>query len=176
MKPYHPTALLVLVLAACSGGDNADDAPPAEPPPPAVQQVAAVDTTPEALWAHLEQSSYKSWPMFPGKGQLYKGMEPHGSLLTTYVNQLAQDAITNGAATLPPGSIIVKENYMPDSTYAAATVMYKVAGYDAANGDWYWAKYVADGSIEASGRVAMCAQCHTANKQRDYVMTALPPR
>jgi len=174
VKTYHPAALLVLVLAACSGGD-ADEAPP--PPEPAVEQtVAAADTMPAALWAHLQQSSYKTWPKFPGKGELYKGVEPHGMLLTTYVNQLALDAITNGAATLPSGSILVKENYMPDSTYAAATVMYKVAGYDTANGDWYWAKYMADGSVEASGRVAMCAQCHGANKQRDFLMTALPPR
>lgn len=33
-------------------------------------------------------------------------------------------------------SIVVKENYKPDKTLAAITVMHKVAGFDPAGGDW----------------------------------------
>lgn len=51
-------------------------------------------------------------------------------LLTTYANTTAYQALQAGqVADLPPGSIIVKENWMPDSTFDAATVMYKVDGY-----------------------------------------------
>lgn len=62
---------------------------------------------------------------------------------------------------------------MPDSTFAAATVMHKVPGYDAGNGDWYWAKYDPNGVVVDAGRAPMCQQCHAAQRQRDFVMT--PP-
>jgi hypothetical protein len=93
-------------------------------------------------------------------------------LLTTYVNRIAHDALANGAAAHPAGSIIVKENYMPDSTLDAATVMYKVPGYDPQNGDWYWAKYDPNGVVDDAGRVAMCQQCHATARDHDYIMTA----
>jgi hypothetical protein len=97
-------------------------------------------------------------------------------LLTTYVNDLARDALTNGAATMPAGAIIVKENYMPDSTLAAVTAMHKVSGYDPANSDWYWAKWGPNGVAEVAGRVQMCAECHGANASADYLLTARPQR
>ncbi len=77
---------------------------------------AMPDTTATALWAHMEESGYTDWATWPGKGELYVGTEPHGMLLTTYVNALALDAITNKAGAMSAGAIVVKENYMPDST------------------------------------------------------------
>jgi hypothetical protein len=171
-------AWLAVVLAVAAGACAADDEQQIEPVDDVVQQPtvrsAAPDTTAEALWAHLQDENYRSWPMFPGRGELYSGTEPHGMLLTTYVNRIAHEALSNGAATLPAGAIIVKENYMPDSTFDASTVMHKVPGYDAANGDWYWAKYDQSGMVDGAGRVPMCQQCHTAARQRDYVLTPLP--
>jgi hypothetical protein len=129
------------------------------------------DTTADAVWRYLEQQNFKSWPMWPGKTPLYKGVEPHGALLTTYVNALAQDALTSGAASMPANAIIVKENYMPDSTLAATTVIYKRPGYDAPNNDWYWMKRLADGTVEASGRVEGCVTCHGTARLNDFIMT-----
>lgn len=166
----------VVVAAVSAGACAADEEQQIEPLDEVVQQPAALsapDTTAAALWAHLQDADYRSWPMFPGRGELYSGTEPHGMLLTTYVNDIARDALTNGASTLPAGAIIVKENYMPDSTFAAATVMHKVPGYDAQNGDWYWAKYDPSGVVEDAGRAPMCQQCHAAQRQRDFVMTPL---
>jgi cytochrome c553 len=68
----------------------------------------------------------------------------------------------------------VKENYTPDATLAGVTVMHKVQGYDGDHSDWYWAKYDAAGTAEASGRVASCAVCHGQRADRDYIMTAPP--
>jgi len=169
----------VVAVAVAAGACAADEEQQIDPVDDVVQQPAAAppaapDTTAEALWAHLQEADYRSWPMFPGKGELYSGTEPHGMLLTTYVNRIASDALTNGASALPAGAIIVKENYMPDSMFAAATVMHKVPGYDAQNGDWYWAKYDPNGVVEDAGRAPMCQQCHAAARQRDYVMTSLP--
>jgi hypothetical protein len=132
---------------------------------------AMPDTTATALWAHMEESGYTGWATWPGKGKLYVGTEPHGMLLTTYVNDLAMDAITNRAGGMSAGAIVVKENYMPDSTLAAVTVMYKVAGYNPDFNDWFFVKRLADGTVEASGRVGMCQGCHAQEAGNDYLFT-----
>jgi hypothetical protein len=170
---------LMVVVAVGAGACAADDEQRIEPVDDVVQQPAATppaapDTTAAALWAHLRDADYRSWPMFPGTTELYSGTEPHGMLLTTYVNRIASDALANGASTLPAGAIIVKENHMPDSTFDASTVMHKVPGYDPQNGDWYWAKYDANGVAADAGRAPMCQQCHATARQRDFVMTPLP--
>jgi len=110
--------------------------------------------------------------MWPGKTALYPGTLPHGALLTTYVNDVAYKAIRAKKGKLPNGSIVVKENYMPDKSLAALTVMYKVKGYNSEANDWFWAKYMPDGKIEAEGKVDMCIGCHGMKKWNDYVLTA----
>jgi hypothetical protein len=96
-------------------------------------------------------------------------------LLTTYLNGPAYDALTAAAGVMPAGAIIVKENYMPDSTLAATTVMYKVPDYNPEAGDWYWVKFLPDGQVDgdgmAQGRVGGCIQCHGAKKNNDYIFT-----
>jgi hypothetical protein len=138
----------------------------------AAMQMAAPDTTAAALWAHMEDAGYtENWTLWPGKGALYPGTEPHGMLLTTYLNDLALDALTNGAGVMPAGAIVVKENYMPDSTLAAITVMYKAPGYNPDFNDWFFVKRLADGTVEASGRVAGCQGCHAQRADNDYLFT-----
>jgi cytochrome c553 len=169
--------LTLASLTACRGGEDGEDrVTPDTTAAAAVESTLAPDTTETAFWAHLQAVDYRSWAEWPGKGELYPGTEPHGMLLTTYVNDLARDALTNGATTMPAGAIIVKENYMPDSTLAAVTAMYKVSGYDSAHNDWYWAKWDPNGVAEVAGRVEMCAACHGANANADYLMTARPAR
>jgi hypothetical protein len=172
---FAALAVALALAAGCVADDEQpepiDTAPPAAPAAPVSQ--AAPDTTAPALWAHLGSAGYESWPMFPGKGQLYQGAEPHGMLLTTYVNEVALQALRNRASMLPAGAILVKENYTPDSTLAAITVMHKVSGYDQANGSWFWAKYDTAGVPEVSGRATMCQDCHRGS-QRDFIMTSLP--
>lgn len=130
------------------------------------------DTTAEAVWAYLQQQNYRrNWSLWPGKDRLYAGTEPHGMLLTTYTNEIAREALlSGGAAGLPPGSILVKENYMPDSTFAAATIMYRVEGYNPDHEDWLFAKYDEQGTAEAFGRAPMCQTCHE-QARTGYVYT-----
>lgn len=132
----------------------------------------APDTIAEALWGYLQEQDYRTaWSLWPGKGRLYEGTEPHGMLLTTYANDVAYDALLQGgAADLPPGAILVKENYMPDSTFAGATVMQKVAGYNPEHQDWLFAKYTPEGGIDAFGRAPMCQACHQ-QAESGYVYT-----
>ena len=91
------------------------------------------------------------------------------------------------------GVAIVKRNYGGDGVSKAAvyddparylkavTVMYKRRGYDADNSDWFWVKYLPDGSLDANpkgmklaGRVAKgapagCIACHTGAPGGDMV-------
>lgn len=113
------------------------------------------------------------------RGFPYEGIEPHGFVLDT----LYTDAEVNGHT----GALVVKRNYGPEGVSVpevqadaaghldAITVMFKrEEGYDEENNDWFWAKYLPDGSLdqneagmELAGRVAKgmdagCIACHTA--------------
>jgi hypothetical protein len=140
--------------------------------------VVHIDTTVAAVQEHLDSENYReNWSMWPEREALYSGAEPHGLLLTTYVNEIARvglGALREGTLdVLPVGAVVVKENYMPDSTLDAITVMYKQAGYDPENNDWYWVKYLADRTVEASGRPESCIGCHVqAAENWDYLLTA----
>jgi hypothetical protein len=162
----HTVAVLfaAVLLSACAREEVREEA----------EAPALPDTTAEAVWAYLQDAGYAdNWDMWPGKTALYPGTEPHGMLLTTYVNQAAHDALADWNQSMPAGAIIVKENYMPDSTLAAVTVMYKAAGYNPEHADWWFMKRNADGTVEASGRVEGCQNCHGAAKANDYIMTAI---
>jgi hypothetical protein len=113
------------------------------------------------------------------RGFPYEGAEPHGFVLDT----LYSTATIDGHS----GALVVKRNYGPEGVsveevqadaaghLAAITVMFKREdGYDAENANWFWAKYLSDGSldknpagIELAGRVvkgnaeAGCIACHT---------------
>lgn len=140
--------------------------------PEKAKKKAAVEATGAALWDHLKQVDYtKKWRMWPGKTALYKGTEPHGVLLTTYVNGPAYRAIMSKRGMLPDSSIVVKENYSLEKKLVAITVMYKVKGYNPQAGDWFWTKYAPDGKIEAEGKVDGCIKCHAAKKDNDYIFT-----
>jgi hypothetical protein len=137
-----------------------------------VPHVDVLDTTAEAIWAHLSVEDYATnWQMWPGKEPFYKGREPHGALLTTYLNPTASTALAGDAEAMPVGSIIVKENYKPDSTLMAITTIMKVDGYEPEHNNWYWTKFLPDGSIEATGRVQSCIDCHSKQMSNDYLFT-----
>jgi hypothetical protein len=165
-------AAVAVQLAACGGNDTPPPPDAGAPPAPAAPQQP--EPSAEAVWAQLQSEDYRRWQLWPGTSEQYEGTEPHGMLLTTYVNEAARQALENGTLPLPDGAIIVKENYMPDGTFDASTVMVKRQGYAPEHNDWFWAKYDAAGNAEVAGRVEMCQACHSANRQRDHLMTALP--
>jgi hypothetical protein len=132
-----------------------------------------IQPTGTAIWDLLKQMDYsKKWRMWPGKTSLYPGKEPHGALLTTYVNIPAFMAIAGKRGMLPNGSMIVMENYSTDRKLTDITVMYKSAAYNPEAGDWFWAKYSPDGKVQAEGQAETCLKCHAAKKDNDYIMTA----
>ena len=128
------------------------------------------------LWAVMEELKLAGDDML--RSYPYEGVAPHGMMLET----LYTTATVDGHS----GDLVVKRNYGPegvsvdevlndpDTHLAAITVMYRrEAGFDPDNADWYWVKYLPDGSLDMNpngvrlaGRVAKgmdagCIACHT---------------
>lgn len=125
-----------------------------------------------------------------GDGQIhafpYEGVEPHGMMLETFYAKATIEGHT--------GDLIVKRNYGPEGVSSdevmmdpakhlgAVTVMFRrEAGYDEDNQNWFWVKYLPDGSLDKTptgmalaGRVAKgagtgCIACHVGAE--DYLFT-----
>ena len=118
----------------------------------------------------IGQEPYKKWKMWPEKGELYKGTEPHGALLTTYINDIAMNSIKKMKG-MKNNSIIVKENHAPNKKLVAVTVMYKVKGYNPEGGDWFWVKYDAGFEILQEGKIKGCLDCHGTANDNDYIFS-----
>ncbi len=118
-----------------------------------------------------EVNPYQNWELWPGTEELYEGTEPHGVLLTTYVNKPALKGIKKGKLEqgMPQGSIIVKENYSPEEELVSVTSMYKVEGFNPEVGDWFWVNHTPDEEIDAAGKVQGCIDCHSQVENRDYL-------
>ena len=117
----------------------------------------------------------------------YDGVNPHGKMLETFYT-----VATIGAHT---GNLIVKRNFGPEGVTAdevladpgkhlgAITVMFqREEGYDADNQNWFWVKFLPDGSIDmnpkgmmlagmvAKGADVGCIACHSG--EEDYIFTS----
>ena len=122
--------------------------------------------------AYLDDVDYQdSWKLWSGLGEKYEGGDPHGMLLTTYLNPAAYDALTGKDGVMPEGAVIVKENYTPEGELAATTMMYKKSGCNADHNDWFWLKVLADGTVDKQGKVEGCQTCHGEVADNDYVWT-----
>ncbi len=140
----------------------------------------------QKLWAALGGAKLVGNPSM--NNAPYKGVHPHGAVLTTNTSTVTVDGHR--------GKVIVKKNFGGEGVskeavgkdaakyLKAVTVMFKrEAGYDADNQDWFWAKFLADGSLDKNpkgmqlaGRVAKgkpkgCIACHKAAPGGDYVFT-----
>ena len=125
-----------------------------------------------AVWNFLQESDYReNWELWPGKGELYEGGEPHGALFTSYLNTIAFDALEGLEGSIPNGGIIIKENYTPDAVFDLVTIMYKVDGFDPENNDWFWAKIGAAGDVQGEGKLVGCQACHGGARENDFVFT-----
>lgn len=152
------------------------------PQPSRPAQTEQRQQTPEefrrALWRFLAdpQGGYRRWAPWPGVEQGKPAQAPHGAFVRVFANATA---LAN-QKTPPSGAVIVTENYAEDrQTLAAITVMYRSQGFDPQNGDWYWIKYLPDGSVSEmdtaqgrlaiAGRVSMYIQCHGGAKGNDFL-------
>ncbi|MCP1169824.1 hypothetical protein [Limimaricola litoreus] len=117
----------------------------------------------------------------------YPGTDPHGMMLETFYSSATIDG--------HEGALVVKRNYGPEGVtvdevlgapgehLGAVTVMFmREAGYDEETGNWFYAKYLPDGSLDQNpggmslaGLVgknaeAGCIACHQ-NAGDNYLFT-----
>lgn len=145
------------------------------------------DSAARSVLAYLEGAEYgERWSHWPDRDPYYEGTDPHGMLLSTYLNDRAEATLSRlmegNEDHLPMGSFVVKENHGPDSSLVAVTVMIKAGrGYDPEHNDWFWLKYAPSdrsaglpaAEVEAAGRVESCISCHDdAGATTDFLMTA----
>ncbi len=129
----------------------------------------------DKVWATMEEMN------LAGDGMLrtfpYEGVAPHGMMLETLYTTATVDGHT--------GDLVIKRNYgpegvskndvlsNPDKHLGAVTIMFRrEEGYDPDNANWFWAKYLPDGSLDknpkgmklagkvAKGMNAGCIACH----------------
>jgi hypothetical protein len=136
-----------------------------------------------ATWKAIQ--GYSDWMIKTG---YYPGTQPHGKVLRTFYSLVNIND--------KPYHVVIKDNYAgddvsvdnvgqaPDKYLVAVTVMVqREEGYDPDNNNWFWAKYLPDGSLDTNakgvklaGRVAKglnagCISCHKAAKDNDYFFT-----
>jgi hypothetical protein len=160
---------LILVIGVFGCGQKEAEETPAKAPAKAPEVITAA-----GLWKMIGQDKpYTDYAFWPGVEGIMDGKSPHGALIRTFVND---GALSPGADAYPYGSVIIKENYMPDSTLAKLTVMYKVKDYNPEGGDWFWAVYGPDGTAEMEGKIQSCIGCHAARATDDYVFLFSLPK
>jgi hypothetical protein len=125
----------------------------------------------KAFWTYIHKTNpYTKWAMWPGKEGMLEGNSPHGKYVRIFVNKPALEAAKAGKP-MPPGAIIIKENFTNKKTLAVLTPMYKVKGYNPEAGDWYWTKIAANGEVLGEGKLKGCIRCHQAVKDTSWVFT-----
>ena len=173
MKHTKVFILLVLVFSLAlivRSGIMAQESMPK--PEESMPEMAGPAADGKAFWTYItETNPYAKWGNWPGYEEMYPGKSPHGKYLKLYANDLAIKAAKEGSA-MPNGAIVIKENYGEDQkTLMAITPMYKVEAYNPEGGDWFWAKYGAEGEIMKEGKVGGCINCHRAMEDKDWLFT-----
>lgn len=151
------TAMMVsgLLLAAC--GDKGDDTGSDGGTDGSSDEAIAAD-----LWTAM--SGYSSWSQLDDwSGVVASADGTHGAYVQIWANDLAYDALVAGSA-VPDGGIVVKEGYNDEAgtDLNGITAMQKITGYDADNGDWFWAMYDTAGAASVTGAASGCYGCHSA--------------
>ncbi len=154
-------SITALLLAGCQGEEARVPASP-----PATEQIVPapsldeVEPDGEAIFAWLDDERYReTWELLPGTSPLHTGIEPHGTLLTTYANAIAIEALERAAPSMPPAAAIAVEDYMADSTLSTISVMLRVDDLEAGSVEWRFTRFAPTGEIEA-GPLDGCRSCH----------------
>lgn len=175
--------LKALALATSITGLLAATGAVAQEPPFGTEADAAYA---KQIWAAMVDMKLAGEGMIRAKP--YEGTDPHGMMLETFYTTATIDG--------HEGDLVVKRNFgpegvsedavlaEPDKHLGAITVMFRrEAGYDPDNQDWFWVKFLPDGSLDKNpkgmmlaGRVAKgadvgCIACHSGAGGDDYIFT-----
>lgn len=91
------------------------------------------------LWNLIHTEGY------PEHWKEWQAQESKKGNSKTYVNELAYNALEKKEKELPPGSIIVENNYGDEKQLETVEALINLGGDDP-QGDWFWAEYSPDGN------------------------------
>lgn len=137
----------------------------------------------DSFWRFLvkKDAAYNTWTVLK-RDKADDGINnPHSDISKTYANKVAAD----NPASLPDGSVLVREDYDAEKKRLSISVMYRVKDYNKDHGNWYWIKYLDNGTVvrtskdegnkPISGKVASCIECHAKAAGKDYVFSNPAP-
>ncbi len=148
--------------------------PPAELPYGQPQDLELAGT----LWATM--AGHDAWPGFPGREGIQPIETPHSSYVSFHLNEVAQMNTESPVS----GAIIATRNHRnadDPASIESVTVMFKQAGYNPAQGDWFWAKFKPTGELMLdpqgfgmAGAVGQndstgCLSCHINAPGDDFI-------
>lgn len=129
-----------------------------------------------SFWGHIvkKDAAYNTWKVLSHE-KTEDGVEnPHSTISQTYANKVAADDPRN----LPIGSVLVREDYDDKRKRQSISVMYRVKSYDKDHGNWYWIKYLENGSVArgtdnkaVAGKMTSCSDCHGKAQSKDFVFS-----
>jgi hypothetical protein len=120
----------------------------------------------DAKQATLLFGQYRKWSRANNTAFLSK---PHGRHeVYDFVNSAARKTFGAGKGKYKPGAVVVKEGWKAGKRSMVWIMEKRPAGYDEANGDWYYATVKADGTVMEAGKVESCIACHES-ADNDYV-------
>lgn len=144
--------------------------------PPRATRPQTPDEFHTSFWNHIvrQDAAYNTWKVLQRDKSEGDADNPHGTLTPTYANKVAADDPQN----LPIGSVLVREDYDDKRKRLSISVMYRVKAYDKDHGNWYWLKYLENGTVARgkdnkpiSGKVASCRECHAKAGDNDFVFS-----
>ena len=98
------------------------------------------------------------------------GTSPHPTSWIYYTEDLRAGIEGSASFTAPVGATSIKELYTGGSVSGFALMTKQAAGFDAANGDWFYELRDAAGAVTQSGALAGCVGCHAAGTTTDYLL------
>jgi hypothetical protein len=130
----------------------------------------------QTFWEYIvkKDAAYNTWKELSRAVPAEDVENPHGSDSATHANKVAAANPRN----LPVGSILVREDYDEKRHRVSISVLYRVKDFDKQHGNWYWIKYLENGSVARNadrrmiaGTVASCIECHSKAGGRDFVFS-----
>ena len=127
------------------------------------------EKTAEVIWQDID--GYSNWDQLSDWTGIKASLDgTHGNFVQIWINGEGypsfEDSTTND---MPYGSVLVKEGYSDNNGTDVnnVTVMKKIEGFDPNHGDWFWASYDVNGSVNNAGSISSCYNCHASGT--DYI-------
>ena len=134
------------------------------------------------LWAALEEAHFVGQDVVHGTlfmAPSTKAPNPMVLSLRTLFADITIDGVTAPAVIKrnygPEGVTVAEVDVAPNDHLAAITVMYQRPGFNADTNDWFWVKWLPDGTLDLAGETQMagnvggCIGCHGDAPGNDWI-------